>query len=343
MNIYKLLKLNNAIKSHRIKFFGLWLLNVLNKRFLSIQLDPVLACNLKCKMCYFSDPEYIRNKPKGMFKEEELAQISNAVFKNALKLQIGCGTEPTLFKYNVKLISLAKQHQVPFISMVTNGNLLSEQDINDFTRAGLDEFILSMHGVAETTYEEFMTNGNYKKFVEVIKNISDAKKIYKHLKLRINYTFNVDNFNELKTFFDVFGNFNIDVLQLRPIDKIGNTAYNNFNLKEIEKEYKTLINYMKVEAKKRQMALICPESIERNENVSLIVKTKNNSSYLKPYTYCYVSPSSFWKEDFDWKNETYRQWKRRTGWQNKIFNNIFISLDKLDVPNRNMLNYEINS
>src|SRR4051812_28099350 len=147
MNIYKLLKLNNYIKSHRIKFLGLWLLNVLDKRYLAIQFDPVLACNLRCKMCYFTDDAYVRANMKGIFQEKDLEDLAKVNFKNALKLQIGCGAEPTLFKHNTKLIEIAKNHKVPYISMVTNGNLLEQQDIADFATAGLNEFILSMHGV----------------------------------------------------------------------------------------------------------------------------------------------------------------------------------------------------
>lgn len=83
MNIYKVLKINQKIKSHRIKFLGLWLLSVFNKRYLSIQLDPVIACNLKCTMCYFSDPSFARSKEKGQLSLEKLENISNSFFKNA--------------------------------------------------------------------------------------------------------------------------------------------------------------------------------------------------------------------------------------------------------------------
>ncbi|MGC4041024.1 MAG: radical SAM protein [Flavobacterium sp.] len=221
MDIYKILKFNNFIKNHRIKFFGLWLLSILDKRYLAIQFDPVLACNLRCKMCYFTDDEYVRKNMKGMFKEEDLENLAKVNFKNALKLQIGCGAEPTLFKHNTKLIEIAKRHKVPYISMVTNGNLLSQKDIADFAQAGLNEFIISMHGVNKETYEDLMDKGNYEKFHEIISNISEQKKQNPNLKLRINYTFNEDNFYQLKDFFKVYGNYSIDIIQLRPIDKIG--------------------------------------------------------------------------------------------------------------------------
>jgi MoaA/NifB/PqqE/SkfB family radical SAM enzyme len=341
MDIYKTLKLNNYIKNHRIKFLGLWLLSVLNKRYLAIQLDPVLACNLRCKMCYFTDEEYVRNNMKGIFKEENMEEIANAIFKNALKLQIGCGAEPTLFKHNTTLIEIAKKHRVPYISMITNGNLLEPEDISSFANAGLNEFILSLHGVTKETYEDLMDKGNYEKFHSVLQSISEQKKTNPKLRLRINYTFNQDNFHELKDFFKVYDRYAIDIIQLRPIDKIGETTYNEFSLKKIESDYFEISDFLKTEAQKRKITLLYPQSIYRNETESLKVKTENDSSYLIPYTYCYVSPKYFWKDDFDWKKETFSNWKKRNNWNMTLLKNAFNSKKKLDETNRNMLNYSV--
>jgi molybdenum cofactor biosynthesis enzyme MoaA len=341
MDIYKILRFNDYIKNHRIKFFGLWLLSILNKRFLAIQFDPVLACNLRCKMCYFTDEDYVKKNMKGIFAEEDLPRLAKAVFKNALKLQIGCGAEPTLFKHNTKLIEIAKTYKVPHISMVTNGNLLDQKAVSDLANAGLNEFILSMHGVTKETYEDLMDKGNYEKFHAVLKFISEEKANNPNLRLRINYTFNQDNFHELKEFFKVYGKYAIDIIQLRPIDKIGETSYNEFSLKKIEKDYAEISGFLRLESQKRDITLLYPESIYRNEMESLKVKTTNDSSYLVPYTYCYVSPKSFWKEDFNWKEETFFDWKKRNKWNATLLKNIFISKEKLNNINRNMLNYSV--
>ncbi len=341
MDVYKILKFNNYIKNHRIKFLGLWLLSVLNKRYLSIQLDPVLACNLRCKMCYFSDSDFVRKNMKGQMKEEDLDILANTFFKNALKLQIGCGAEPTLFKHNVKLINIAKAHKVPYISMVTNGNLLERKDIADLAVAGLDEIILSMHGVTKERYEDLMDKGDYEKFHSVLQSVTEQKKTNPKLKLRINYTFNQDNFHELKQFFDVYGDYDIDIIQLRPIDKIGDSTYNEFSLKKIEQDYFEVSSFMAAEAHQRKITLLYPQSIYRKEEVSLKVKTANDSSYLIPYTYCYVSPKFFWKDDFDWNTETFSQWQSRNEWNAKIFKNVFTSRKALEDTNRNMLNYSV--
>ena len=87
--------------------------------------------------------------------------------------------------------------------MVTNGNLLSKDEISGLSNAGLNEFIMSMHGVKEATYNEMMGKADFKKFLEVLNFISEEKNKNPNLKLRINYTFNEDNFmdfKEVKTF-----------------------------------------------------------------------------------------------------------------------------------------------
>ena len=146
MNVYKLLNLNNKIKNHRVKFFGLFLFHILGKRYLAVNLDPVMACNLRCKMCYFTDKEYVK-KLKGVFTNLQLSRIAEVFFSRALKLQIGCGTEPTLYKDLPSIVRLGKKYKVPYISLTTNANLLNDKKIEDLLIAGLDEFTISLHGV----------------------------------------------------------------------------------------------------------------------------------------------------------------------------------------------------
>lgn len=340
MDFYKILRTAQNIKSHRVKFFGLWVFNVLNKRHLNVQFDPVLACNFKCKMCYFTDPDALK-KLKGIFKKEDLEIVAKSIFKNTLKLQIGCGAEPTLFKHNLEIIQLAKKYNIPYLSMVTNGNLLTKESISSFASGGLNEFILSMHGVKKESYENFMDKGSYDKFHEILDYINTEKNNNPNLQLRINYTFNKDNFLELKDFFECFGKYNIDTIQLRPIDKIGNTAYSSYDLSSIESEYNNVVGNLLSESKTKGINFIAPTSIKRISEDKNPVDNKNNSSYLIPFVNCYISPEFFWKPGFNWKEHTYKQWKKENNWHYKIFKNIFISKHKLLKINRNLLNYNV--
>ena len=340
MNTYALLKINSLIKNHRIKFLGLWLLNILNKRTISVYFDPVLACNLRCKMCYFSDAERIRSNKKGIINEEDLNFIAKALFKNALKLQVGCGAEPTLYKNVEKVFSLGKTYGVPYMSLTTNGNLLTEEKIKQLCLSGLDEFIISLHGVTKKTYEFFMQGADYKTFLTNLKLISEEKKNYPNLKLRINYTFNQDNFEELKDFFTVFKDISIDVLQLRPIRKLGNSEYRNFDLIPLESKYSSVLRKIKEEAKKRGITLLSDEKLNTNEGGNS--NSASNQSYMVEYTYCYISPQHCWQNDFDFRTETFAQWSKRTHWKRMIFGNIFKSKKEIQKELRSgMLNYSV--
>lgn len=331
MNIYKLLQLNRKIKNHRIKFLGLYLLHKLNKRYLAVNLDPVLACNLRCKMCYFTDVDYVKTL-KGQFKEEDLELVAKAIFNRALKLQLGCGTEPTLFKNLERLVELGKIYKVPYISLTTNANLLTEEKIENLLKAGLNEFTISLHGIYKDSYEDFMQKGSYEKFHNAFKAFEKLKETY-NFKVRINYTFNKDNFHELKDIFEHFSPKSFDILQIRPIRKIGNTAYNDFDISSLVNDYQPLIDSIRKTCQKHNIVLLAPHAISE-------LSDENESSFVYDYTFCYVSPKAFWKEGFKWKEESFNDFSKKIGWSNTLFKNIFKSKSELKSLS-DRLNYEI--
>ncbi|WP_299332617.1 radical SAM protein [uncultured Psychroserpens sp.] len=331
MNIYKLLQLNRKIKSHRIKFLGLYLLHKFNKRYLAVNLDPVMACNLRCKMCYFTDADYVKTL-KGQFNDEDLELVAKSIFKRALKLQIGCGTEPTLYKNLVKVVELGKQYKVPYISITTNANLLAEDKIEALLKAGLNEFTISLHGVTKESYESFMKKASYEKFHNAFKAFAKLKKHY-DFKVRINYTFNKDNFYELKDFFNHFNAESFDILQIRPIQKIGNTEYNDFDISILTDDYPQLIHSIRETCKQNSIVLLAPNSLSELTN-------DNQSSLIFDYTFCYISPNKFWKEGFKWREQTFNEYSTEIGWSKQLFSNIFKSKKELKTLS-NRLNYEI--
>ena len=334
MNIYRTIKLLNGIKSPHIKLLGIYLLHIFGKRYLGIFIDPVLACNLRCKMCYFSDEEK-RKTLKGKMSHADIYRIANAMFHRALKVQIGCGAEPTLDKQAISaLILQAKQQKVPFVSLTTNGLLLTVDDMRKYISEGLDEITLSMHGVKKETYEDFMTNSHYETFCTVLKFLSDLKKDFSKFQIRINYTMCADNLLELKDFFDYFGDINIDVLQLRPIQKIGNSAYNNFSREKQEKMYDEVIQAIKEKCREKHISCIAPPKTVQSDSA------KNTNSVIVESTYCYISPMGCWEDDFDYQSDTYESYAARTKLARKLLKNVFFWKKQLTLSEKR-LNYEI--
>lgn len=319
---YYLLKLNSMVKSHRVKFLGLWLLHKLNRRYLAVNFDPINSCNLRCKMCYFTDENYVKTL-KGTFDKDELPLWAERSLPRALKLQVGCGTEPTLYKDLDTIFELGKKYKVPHISLTTNANLLQKDKLESWVKNGLEEVTVSLHGVYKETYEFMMGKGDYEKFHNALAIITELKERYPKLILRINYTFNEDNFEELNDFFKVYGKHKIDIIQIRPLSKIGDTAYNNFSLEKIIPVYDVFISKFKKETQKRGITLLAAGSKEN------LINRSNDESLIFNYTYFYVSPTQFWKDDFDWKNETFNQYSKRTNWSKQLLKNAFTSKKKL--------------
>ena len=306
-------------------------MHILNRRYLAVNLDPVLACNLRCKMCYFTDEEYVK-KLKGQFNEEEIDRVAKTIFNRALKLQVGCGTEPTLYKKLSELIALGKKYNVPYISLTTNANLLTEEKIEALLKAGLNEFTISLHGVTKESYENFMGKADYEKFHAAFNAFKKLKQFY-DFKVRINYTFNKDNFHELEEFFNHFDGKSFDILQIRPIQKIGNTAYNDFDISSLEEDYTRIIKVITDNCITNNITLLAPNSISKLSN-------NNEASFIFDYTFCYVSPTSFWKEGFNWKEESFNEFSKKIGWSKLLFSNIFKSKKQLKTTS-NKLNYEV--
>ncbi len=307
------------------------MLHKFNKRYLAVNLDPVMACNLRCKMCYFTDADYVKTL-KGQFKDEDLDLVAKSIFKRALKLQIGCGTEPTLYKNLERIVELGKQYNVPYISLTTNANLLTEEKIEALLKAGLNEFTISLHGVTKESYEGFMKKASYEKFHNAFNAFAKLKTMY-NFKVRINYTFNKDNFYELAEFFNHFNAKSFDILQIRPIQKIGNTEYNDFDISTLKEDYPNIISAIRQTCKQNNIVLMAPNTLLGLEN-------ENESSFIFDYTFCYVSPNKFWREGFNWREETFNEYSKKTGWDKQLFLNIFKSKRQLKSLS-NRLNYEI--
>ena len=89
ISLYSLLKDNWLIKNHRIKLLGLLLAHLLRLRHFCVFFDPICGCNLKCKMCYQSNPETAKS-PNDAFNINDLRRLAMLFFPYAIGVAIGC-------------------------------------------------------------------------------------------------------------------------------------------------------------------------------------------------------------------------------------------------------------
>jgi MoaA/NifB/PqqE/SkfB family radical SAM enzyme len=286
-------------------------------------------------MCYFSDEEK-RKSMRGSLGYEDIEKIARSLFHRALKLQVGCGAEPTLSKDLVRIIALGKQYKVPYISLTTNGNLLTREQLAAAVENGLNELTLSAHGFTRETYEYLMTNGKFDLFKQLLANVADIKRTYPRFKLRINYTINKDNLEELSRIWEVAGS-ELDILQLRPIQKIGNSEYDDFDLTTLYGRYDAVMLPLIEECRRRGITCLAPDK----QNIIALEENKDQDDSFERITYCYVSPNGCWQEDFDYRTDTFESYASRRHLGKELLGKVFGKSNRKKVDVTRKMNYNI--
>ena len=147
---------------------------------------------------------------------------------------------------------------------------------------------------------------------------------------------NKDNFTELKDFFSIYGKYNPNVLQIRPMKKMGDTTYQDTNITSLKDTYDDVLDLIKTEAKKREMILMATSNYER------LISEKNVESSVYNFTYCYIRPGFTWKDNFDYKTDNFNDFAKKIGLSKTLLTNVFASQKKLNVlETKTSLNYKI--
>lgn len=309
-----LLRLNRAVPSNRLKFMGVLLADLLGVRHLIVRFDPVTACNLRCRMCFFSNPEWRRAEAGGRFTAEDIAILAREFFPRALSVSVGSAAEPTMHKGFVDAVRKAKAHGVPFVSVTSNGQLLTREHLRELARAGLDELTLSVHGVRAETYERLMPGASHARFLRLLATVDEVRREdrARAFALRLNYTVNPDNLDELPDFFAAYGGFGIATLQVRPMVDFGGTAYRHRSLLPHLPSYLAAMAVVKRECQRRGVRLLYNEddpTYSRDNELS--------AAYLDGVRRL-VRPGLVWAADYDWRHESYAAYAARSGFRRRM-------------------------
>lgn len=273
-------------------------------------------------MCYRSSD--IKTSGKHTLTEGDINNIIRAFGRDTLRLQIGCAMEPSIaFDNSLYLLKEAKKANIGFISMCTNGVLLTKEKLTELAQAGLDELIISCHGLHKETYEYFM-KGNYDKFLLLLDNLYEVRSSYPQMKLRINYTMNADNTLELKDFFSVFSKLKPDTVQLRPVQDIGSQDFTNYDLTPIKELYDSVIVPLANQCKLQGIQIIFPE-LNNIDTLECNYKTNALENIFRKNTQVYISPEICYSKDFDLSKDSYRSYSKSHGKISSLLKSLFIS------------------
>jgi MoaA/NifB/PqqE/SkfB family radical SAM enzyme len=140
-----------------------------------LTLDPSSACQLRCLFCP-------TGSQKGAFRNMNLMslglfqKIIDEVGPYVFRLDMYNWGEPLLNKHFVDMVRYAKQRRIWVSTSINLSIQLSDQQIEDLLRSGLDKMIVSLDGVSEEKYEKYRIGGNFNLVMSNMRRLAQKKR-----------------------------------------------------------------------------------------------------------------------------------------------------------------------
>lgn len=122
-------------------------------------------CNLKCQHCLNDSGKQMKDE---MTLDELLTLIKTLADLGLQEVRL-TGGEPLLFNGIYDLIKISKENGL-YVSLGTNGTLITESVAKKLRDAGLDKAVVSIDGTEEM-HDRIRGNGNYKKAIDGLMNL----------------------------------------------------------------------------------------------------------------------------------------------------------------------------
>ncbi|MCC7202154.1 MAG: SPASM domain-containing protein [Nitrospirae bacterium] len=157
-------------------------------------IEPTNVCNLECPTCPTGSG--VMNRPKRMMSYDEFKGIIDQVRGYAHRIVLWNYGEPFLNKELVPMIRYAADSGI-FVETSTNGEFFrSGEFCNSIVKSRLQKLIVCLDGADQETISKFRRGSHFKKIIEGIKLMADAKKALKSVTPEIEFQFIVMKHNE---------------------------------------------------------------------------------------------------------------------------------------------------
>ncbi len=263
-------------KQSKIPLIGLIQIGIIDRGTNLLQIRPTTICNLDCIFCSTNHPlhqnNYIAEKS---YLIETLKEIIKEKQTN-IEANIDSVGEPTTYENLIPLIEeISKIKEVNFISMQTNGTLLTKQLIKQLEKANLNRINLSIHTLDENKAKILANNKNYN-----LKHILNIINFIKTTKIELNLTpvwIPEINDNDIKELIKFVKKHNIKIsIQKYEETKFSKKLRKKMNWKKFYKELKNLENKYKIKliATKEDFNIKETKRIEKPINKGEVLNAK---------------------------------------------------------------------
>lgn len=140
---------------------------------LTYSIEPTNFCNLNCPECLSGTGELTR--PLGFLSVDNFKKIIDEISKTGFYVQLFFQGEPYLNKKLNEMIQYAQSKNI-YVSVSTNGNLISTKNIDKLMEHAPDKIIFSLDGLDEESYQNYRVGGTFKQADEALQLLVEAKK-----------------------------------------------------------------------------------------------------------------------------------------------------------------------
>jgi len=194
-----------------------------NGRPLSVFMDQNNRCNLKCRMCGFSDVRVAAlakyDMPRALFDS-----IAAQIFPLTNLLVLSILTEPFMTRDFPDRLDRVREFGVPYSEIITNGTLLTEASIRKILDARITCLTFSIDGGTRETYEAIRVGA---RFQSVMYNVSLFQSMrrnhgYGLPALRVNHVLSEENIDHFDDFLGLAAKIHPERIGVRTVSRMSN-------------------------------------------------------------------------------------------------------------------------
>ena len=142
---------------------------------LTLRLDIINKCNLRCVMCHFSDDQIFK-RPVRQLTDTEFTQLFEDVGPFVSHVMLSCGDEPLLSKFLANILRyLHERHPHVAIEFCTNAMLMNERIRDLIMETRVARLLFSIDAVSKPLLESIRVGCRYEQLLGNIIALRDLK------------------------------------------------------------------------------------------------------------------------------------------------------------------------
>lgn len=188
-------------------------------RFLRVFMDHNNACNLRCRMCGFSDPR-VAALPRWDMPRALYERIADQLFPHASYLCLSLMTEPFMTRDFPDRLGAVRRHAVPFSEIITNGTILSADAADKIVAAGISRVTFSIDGGTKEVFESIRTGAKFERVIANFRLMQERRGMLPYPQLRINHVLSEANIDAFDAFLELLERLWPEEITIRTVSRM---------------------------------------------------------------------------------------------------------------------------